>query len=302
MLKKIALSLFLLMAGSLTAFAQEIQYIGVQGSWWNPDYAGEGFAIEEYGDGFVIAYWYTYDEAGQQMWLIGTGDKQGNTVELDMYRTEGGTLGSEESSENLIEELWGNVTLDVEDCARINMSYESLNGLSGGYQMMRLRSNPLAAGSCNAIEVPGDEPDPPPEDDPPPVDPPPEEPTAFFTIQKQLVTGEWVDVATPFTGLAVIHKTVQANQDRLTLFRLRIVANEGDVVVESFSATESTGISQPTMPGMRAGLTIPEGTDSVFSLESNTTGGVRVFPEFHLHIQGYGEAINLIVRLSTQSL
>ena len=49
-------SLVLILAGGMTASAQEYQYIGVQGSWWNSDYAGEGFALEEYGDGFMIVF------------------------------------------------------------------------------------------------------------------------------------------------------------------------------------------------------------------------------------------------------
>jgi len=302
MLKKVALTLFLIMAGSVTASAQELQYIGVQGSWWNPNFAGEGFAIEEYGDGFVIAYWYTYDEDGNQLWLIGTGEKQGNTVELEMYRTEGGVLGDPDSSETVSEILWGRVTLDVEDCGHINMSYESQGGLSGGYQVMRLRNNPLAAGSCNAIEL-GEEPE---EPETPPDDgeDPPEEPAAEITVtmQKVLPGGIWVDVDTPFTGLAVIHKDVAGSIPRIILFRLKITAEQGDVVIESFSAEESTGVSFPSIEGIYPGMVIPEGTEATFTLESNTTGGLRVYPEYNLWLRDYGEAVNLTVRLSTGTL
>jgi hypothetical protein len=302
MFRKIALSLFLILAASFTVSAQELQFIGVQGSWWNPDFAGEGFAIEEYGDGFVIAYWYTYTESGEQMWLIGTGEKQGNTVELDMYRTEGGILGNPESSTNLTESLWGNVTLDVEDCGHINMTYESLNGLSGGYQIMRLRNNPLAAGSCNAIELPGDAPDPP-ETDPPEDDPPtePPAPDIIITMQKQLAVGQWVDVATPFWGLAVINKSIQGSLPRFDLFRLRVTAEHGDVVIESFTASEPTGVAHPSVEGLYPGMVIPEGTSAVFTLESNTTGGRRVYPEYHVYVRDFGEIVDLTVRLSTQS-
>lgn len=304
MLKKIALSLFLIMAGSFTASAQELQYIGVQGSWWNPNFAGEGFAIEEYGDGFVIAYWYTYDEDGKQLWLIGTGEKQGNTVELEMFRTEGGTLGDPDSSELITEVLWGHVTLDVVDCGHINMSYSSLDGLSGGYQVMRLRNNPLAAGSCNAIELP-EVPGTPPTD--PPTEPPPEEPPVepppaaniTVTLQKQIVGGTWVDIDTPFWGLAVIHKNVNGINPRIELFRLKIVANDGDVVIESFSADEPTGVAHPSVEGLWPGMVIPEGSEATFALESNTTGGLRVYPVYHVYVRDYGQIVDLTVRLST---
>lgn len=303
MLKKIAFSLLLVMAGSFSAFAQELQYIGVQGSWWNPNFAGEGFAIEEYGDGYVIAYWYTYDENNNQMWLIGTGEKEGNTVELEMFRTEGGTIADPESSETISETQWGHVTLNVEDCSHIAMTFESLDGLSGGYELMRLRSNPLAAGSCNAIELP-EAPEPPvtepPEEDPPVVEDPPE-PEVVITMQKQIAGGTWVDVATPFWGLAVIHKSVSGSNPRIELFRLKIEAVEGDVIIESFTAEEPTGVAHPSVEGLWPGMVIPEGTEVTFSLESNTTGGLRVYPEYHVYVHDFGEIVDLTVRLSTQS-
>lgn len=301
MFKKIALSLFLIFAGSLTAAAQELQYIGVQGSWWNPEFAGEGFAIEEYGDGYVIAYWYTYDEAGNQMWLIGTGQKQGNTVVLDMYRTEGGILADPSSSEILTEILWGNITLEVENCGRINMTYEGLEGVTGGYQLLRLRNNPLAAGSCNAIELP-EEPAPPETD--PPEEPPPEEPpapTINVTMEKQIAGGQWVDVSVPFWGLAVIHKTVSGASPRMDLFRLKVSSDDSDIVIESYAANEPTGVSNPSIEGLWPGMRIPRGTEAVFTLESNTTGGQRVYPYYSVYLQDVGQIVDLTVRLSTQS-
>ena len=303
MFKKIALTLFLMMAGSVTASAQELQYIGVQGSWWNPNFAGEGFAIEEYGDGFVIAYWYTYDLDGKQLWLIGTGEKQGNTVELEMYRTEGGSLADPNNSETVTEELWGRMTLDVEDCGHINMSYQSVEGdLSGGYQILRLRNNPLAAGSCNAIEL-GEGPDdpPPPDDETPPPDDDPVV-TVEVKLEKMLPGNIWVDVNNPFTGLAVIHKSVSGSIPRIILFRLRLTAVDGDVVIESFSAEEPTGVSFPSFEGLYPGMVIEQGSDAVFTLESNTTGGLRVFPKYNLFLRDNGELINLTVRLSTETL
>ncbi len=303
MFKKIALTMFLIFAGSLTAAAQEIQYIGVHGSWWNPDFAGEGFAIEEYGDGFVIAYWYTYTETGEQMWLIGTGQRQGNTVLLDMYRTEGGAIADPTASETLTESLWGTVSLEVENCGHINMTFSSFDGLTGGYHLLRLRNNPLAAGSCNAIELPEEEVEEPPETDPPEEEPPeePPAPTVEITMQKQIAGGQWVDIEVPFWGLAVIHKTVGGSAPRLDLFRLRIEAVDGDVVIESFSANEPTGVAHPSIEGLWPGMRIPQGTEAVFTLESNTTGGARVYPYYSVFLQDYGQIVDLTVRLSTQS-
>lgn len=291
----------LVLAGVVTASAQEYQYIGVQGSWWNVNFAGEGFAIEEYGDGFMIAYWYTYDEDGQQMWLLGTGEREGNTVVLDMVRTSGGSMADMGNPENVTEEPWGTVTLEIEDCSHINMSFESLSGLSGAYSLLRLLRAPLAAGSCNAIEVEAPEP---PETDPPVEDPPPEPPEAppvTLRLQKRVGVSDWQDVDIPFTGLAVIHKSYSGNPPRISLFNFRLIAEGGEVTFGNVTASEPTGISEPSVEGISPGMSFPEGSIINFSLESNTTGGVRVYPFYNVWVEGYGEIVNLTVRLSTQS-
>ncbi len=49
-------------------------------------------------------------------------------------------------------------------------------------------------------------------------------------------------------------------------------------------------------------MSFPEGSEVVFDLESNLTGGARVYPYYNVHVEGVGEIINLTVRLSTESL
>lgn len=304
MLKKILLSLILTFAGALTASAQELHYIGIQGSFWHPEYAGEGFSVEEYGDGFMVAYWYTYGDMGEQMWLIGTGQRDGNTVELEMVRASGGVMADPSNPENVIEEVWGTVTLQINDCGHMNMSYETVTGETGGYPLIRLLSRPLAAGSCNAIVIETE--DDPAEEEPPPEEEPPEEEDPAtevdIQLQKRGPTGEWVNVEYPFTGLAVINKSYVGNPQRITLFRFRIVVESGRLVIGGVSASEPTGIAQPTVEGILPGMSFPEGSEVVFDLESNLTGGERVYPYYNVHVEGVGEIINLTVRLSTESL
>lgn len=302
MFKKIFLTLVLVLSGSLTASAQEYQYIGIQGSWWNQNYAGEGFALEEYGDGFMVGYWYTYGLMGEQMWLLGTGERDGNTVVLEMIRTHGGILAHPTNPEGVTEEQWGTVTLEILDCTHIEMSYQRLDGESGGYPITRLLRAPLAAGSCNSVQVESNEP--PPETDPPeepPEEEPPVEPTVDIRLQKLSATGQWEDVEIPFTGLAVIHKTYVGSPDRITLFRFRVVAEDGDLVFGSITAQEPTGVSQPTVEGIWPGLSFAEGSEVEFRLDSNLTGGLRVYPHYSAFVEGYGEILNLTVRLSTQT-
>lgn len=301
MFKKIVFSIALTFMGAQLASAQSYEYIGIQGSWWNPSHAGEGFSLEEYGDGYMIAYWYTYGEMGQQMWLIGTGHRDGNTVEIEMARTSGGNLADPNNNQIVEEQYWGIVTLEIQDCGHVEMTYESVDGETGGYPLSRLLPRPLAAGTCSAIEVEPEVEEPPVEEPPeeePPVDP---EPEADLRLQKWLPTGEWVDVDIPFTGLAVINKTYVGQPSRISLFRFRIIVEEGELNIGSVSASEPTGVSQPSVEGILPGMSFPEGSIVNFSLDSNMTGGARVYPVYQVYAEGAGELVNVTVRLSTQS-
>ncbi|MFC1776552.1 hypothetical protein ACFL3I_04315 [Pseudomonadota bacterium] len=56
------------------------------GSWYNVDQSGHGFSIEfgEDGNGNPIgaAYWYTYDDAGLPIFMVGNGIPDGNSLEI----------------------------------------------------------------------------------------------------------------------------------------------------------------------------------------------------------------------------
>lgn len=302
MIRKFLLALVLTLVGNVTASAQEYQYIGIQGSWWNHEYAGEGFSVEEYGDGFVIAYWYTFNSMGEQLWLIGNGERDGNTVVLEMLKASGGAMADPANPENVQEEVWGTVTLTINDCTHMDMTFESLEGDVGGYSITRLVPRPLAAGSCSAIFI--DAPEPPPETDPPEEEEEPPEPeeTSTIRLQKRGPTGLWEDIEYPFTGLSVIHKTYLGDPDRISLFSFRVIAEEGNMVIGNISTSEPTGIAQPSVEGIRPGMSFPEGSVIGFTLDSNLTGGQRVYPYYNVHIEGVGEIVNLTVRLSTQTL
>jgi hypothetical protein len=67
---------------------------GISGTWWDPQRSGEGFMIDVAKDGLVAVSYYTYDTMGHQMWVIGAGNLNGNTVEIDFELTDGGIYGS----------------------------------------------------------------------------------------------------------------------------------------------------------------------------------------------------------------
>jgi hypothetical protein len=89
----------------------------LSGTWYNPDRDGEGFIIDVANAGNIVISFYTYDNTGQQMWLIGTGDVDGSVAVIDFYVTEGGFYGSGFDPELVNRAFWGTGIFTFSECA-----------------------------------------------------------------------------------------------------------------------------------------------------------------------------------------
>ena len=89
----------------------------LSGTWWNPDRDGEGFIIDVANAGNIVISFYTYDNSGQQMWLIGTGDVDGSVAVIDFYVTEGGIYGSGFDPALVDTIHWGTGIFTFSECA-----------------------------------------------------------------------------------------------------------------------------------------------------------------------------------------
>lgn len=100
---------------------------GISGSWYNPDQSGHGLAIEVAENGKLVAYWYTYDFWGNPLWLIGTGDRSGNTAIVDFYYVSGMVFG-EFDPDTTDAMFWGQGFFEFQSCDQGVFSWDS--GLS----------------------------------------------------------------------------------------------------------------------------------------------------------------------------
>jgi len=100
---------------------------GHSGNWWNGlARSGEGAQIEvsDAGGGqlvFVVTV-YSYGPAGGQIFLIGVGTPDGDTVEVDVFITDGPVWGDGFDPADVVETQWGTGTFTAESCDLINMS------------------------------------------------------------------------------------------------------------------------------------------------------------------------------------
>lgn len=123
---------------------------GRSGSYYAPSRSGEGIFVEFLPDGHVVVIWYTFDAAGNQLWIVsGAAQVSGNRVVLQMLYPEQSTrFGAQFNPAEITLSPWGTVTLDFTGCDTMRFSYDStVAGYgSGGYDYVRL-TRPLGT-SC----------------------------------------------------------------------------------------------------------------------------------------------------------
>ncbi len=116
---------------------------GFTGLWLQPNHESQGFdlqIIDQNGLPQAVVYWYTYDTAGNPMWLIGLGDLNGDSVVMDMMTVTGVTNLQSNNPESRNEIVLATATFTFDDCNKgsveinpkpDNGSGETTNSISG---------------------------------------------------------------------------------------------------------------------------------------------------------------------------
>jgi len=89
----------------------------LSGTWYNPDRSGEGFMLDIGSAGRLAVSFYTYDNYGNQMWLVGPGNVDGSVAVVDLFVTEGGLYGSAFDKDLVSEYHWGSAVFTFTACA-----------------------------------------------------------------------------------------------------------------------------------------------------------------------------------------
>lgn len=95
------------------------------GAFFDPNRDGEGFHFGvEVGEVFVMT-WYTYLN-GQQVWMIGTGTRDGQRVVFeDVVITSGAGFGSQFDPADVVKEPFGEIIVDFTDCNNFTATVNS---------------------------------------------------------------------------------------------------------------------------------------------------------------------------------
>jgi mono/diheme cytochrome c family protein len=102
---------------------------GLTGTWWNAARAGEGFLVEfGYSSGALtlFASFYTYDNMGNQAWLVASptaGLEEGsNSAEITVYQVTGPMWGADFNPDDRVTTTWGTGTFAFDSCTSGSVS------------------------------------------------------------------------------------------------------------------------------------------------------------------------------------
>jgi len=100
---------------------------GLSGNWWGGETRdGEGFLVDvSYNlndETIIVVSFYTYDSLGNQTWLIGAGEIDGNTAEITMTIPEGAMWGADFDPADSTVTPWGTGTFTFTSCGAGNVA------------------------------------------------------------------------------------------------------------------------------------------------------------------------------------
>jgi CubicO group peptidase (beta-lactamase class C family) len=105
------------------------------GSWYDPAMSGQGISLEilEHSNQ-AVAYWFTFDNEGQQQWFVGQGPLTGEQAELTIYEVTGGYFLDPTPVQT---DPVGTAQLRFSTCDAGEMQFE-MGEASGTYSLSRL--------------------------------------------------------------------------------------------------------------------------------------------------------------------
>jgi hypothetical protein len=123
---------------------------GITGAWLDPARIGEGYIIEVIGSSLdleILTYYFTYDQSGNQMWILAQGPVNGDTATLTASVTSGPVFGADYDPADYVIEEWGTITMVFTSCKAGTATYNSTKGYgSGTTDLARLTS--ITGSSC----------------------------------------------------------------------------------------------------------------------------------------------------------
>ena len=92
----------------------------------------------------MVIFWYTYDNQGNQIWLLGAGSYEGSKATLTVTRTQGALFPPNFNSSDVETIQWGTFEFEVSGCDTAQFNWipnDEVEYESGSLQMERFAQN-----------------------------------------------------------------------------------------------------------------------------------------------------------------
>lgn len=84
--------------------------------WYDQDQNGHGINVYMLPNNRIVAFWYVYDDQGNQVWLLGVGNHDGIKASLDVTIYDGPMFPHEFDTNDLNSVTWGKFEIDFYTC------------------------------------------------------------------------------------------------------------------------------------------------------------------------------------------
>jgi len=113
---------------------------GLGGNWSVSGHSGEGFMVDVTESNQLVAIWFTYDDAGNQMWLTGVAeDFDGTRATMSVDEVTGPVFGPDFDSGDVVISDWGTISFTFDNCDEGTVHFNSTSGFgSGVYEIVRV--------------------------------------------------------------------------------------------------------------------------------------------------------------------
>jgi hypothetical protein len=284
----------LLLAAATTADAATIQVPhGLTGAWWDPALNGQGLLLEEMesptnpaAPNSVTGFWFTYDDQGRPLYLVGSGEYRGGKIVMDVVTTTGGRHGSDLVAAQVQRTAWGQVEIIPQSCSSLRITYRKNGQANTGTVAFTRFADALGMTTHNQIcEVV-------PEEFTPPL-------ASQLTVQSCDGFFGCSNVSLPYSATTSVNTSVVGSRPpNYTVRQFRITPTNGDAVVSYVGSEDSHPITRALITGVSEGQRIAQGETVVVTLATDWTSNVTEQLRFKVGLtyQGFtGSAGNLSI-------
>lgn len=120
------------------------------GTWYDPAQNGHGLFVEVLPNNLLVAYWFTFDQNGQQAWFGGVGPISGNSATVAVVRTTGGRFIPNFDPNAVSFPPLGTLTLRFSSCRAGRVDFELGQGFGSGSMVLQ-RLTETAGNECPAV-------------------------------------------------------------------------------------------------------------------------------------------------------